>query len=280
MNKRIVQFLSIGLLTLGISTTVQPIISHAWTTINKYTWTSGKADAAIYYTNTNKNAYIWNSHFNKKLHNLKNYPYTTWYVSRSFVHNNKVYYSISNGNKVRGVVWHGYVTPAVVKNLNSFNSNSDYLSYLNTDKSQKLSRALLKLIPNANVSLNLSKQAAMNKITDYQNVINLGIVSGTVTEGAITHKTIIHDFLMASNTTNTAKAKTTGKMLAAKGYTSDKLASLMNQGYQVGIYVNDGAATSVGKSGYPSTISFKSSVQNNMAFVVAKPKQLLQKQVN
>lgn len=273
MNKKIVQFLSIGLLTLGISMIAQPMISHAWTSTNKYTWTSGKADAAIYYTNTNKNAYIWNSRFNKKLHNLKNYPYTTWYISRSFVRKNKVYYSISNGGKVKGVVWHGYVTPAVVKNLNSFNSDSDYLSYLNTDKSQKLSRALLKLIPNANVSLNLSQQASMNKITDYQNIINLGTVSGTATEGAITHKTIVHDFLMGFSATNAAKAKTAGKMLAAKGYTSDKLASLMSQGYQVGIYVNDGAATSVGKSGYPSTISFKSSVQNNMAFVIAKPKE-------
>jgi len=31
MNKKIVQFLSIGLLTLGISMIAQPVISHAWT---------------------------------------------------------------------------------------------------------------------------------------------------------------------------------------------------------------------------------------------------------
>ncbi|GEP23567.1 hypothetical protein [Lentilactobacillus diolivorans] len=273
MNKRIVQFLSIGLLTLGISVSAYPVTSHAWTAVNKYTWTSGKADAAIYYTDTNKNAYIWNSRFTKKLHNLKNYQYTTWYITRSFVRKNSVYYAISNyGGKVKGYVWHGYVTPAVVKNINSFNRDSDYLNYLNTDKSQKLSRALLRLIPNANISLNLSKQAAMNKITNYQSVIDLGKVSGTVTEGLITHKTIVHDFLMGPAATNAQKAKTVGKMLAAKGYTSRKLASLMNQGYQVGIYVNDGAATSVGKSGYPSTISFKSSIQNNMAFVIAKQK--------
>ncbi|MGF2384929.1 D-alanyl-D-alanine carboxypeptidase [Lentilactobacillus otakiensis] len=273
MQKRFVKFLSLALLAMGIVMGTQQVTSHAWTSTNKYTWRSGKDQAAIYYTNTKKNAYIWNSHFSKKLHNLKNYQYTTWCVTRSFVRKNKVYYSISNlGGKVKGYVWHGYVTPAVVKDINRFNSDSDYLNYLNTDKSQKLSRALLKLIPNANISLDLSKQAAMNKITDYQDVINLGMVSGTVTEGMITTKTIVHDFLMAPNSSISGRATTVGKMLAAKGYTRDKLASLMSQGYQVGIYVNDGAANSVGKSGYPSTISFTTPIQNNMALVLAKAK--------
>lgn len=273
MQKRFVKFLSLALLAIGIGMSTQQVTSHAWTSTNKYTWNSGKDQAAIYYTNTKRNAYIWNSRFSKKLHNLKNYQHTTWYVTRSFVRKNKVYYSISNyGSKVKGYIWHGYVTPAVVKDINSFDNDAQYLNYLKSDKSQKLTRALLKLIPNVNVSLNLSQQAAMNKITDYQNVINLGMISGTVTEGMLTHKTIVHDFLMHPNSSVTGRAKTVGKMLAAKGYTRDKLASLMNQGYQVGIYVNDGAANSVGKSGYPSTISFTTPIQNNMAFVLAKAK--------
>mgnify|MGYP003366230700 CR=1 FL=1 len=275
MHKKIIQALALILLTIGIGMSAQQITSHAWTSTNKYTWRSGKSDAAIYYTNTKKNAYVWNNHFNKKLHDLKNYQYTTWYVTQSFVRKNRVYYKISNyGGKVKGFVWHGYVTPAVVKDIDSFNSDNAYLNYLNTDKSQKLSRALLKLIPNASVSLDLSKQAAMNKVTNYRNVINLGAVSGTATEGMITTKTTVHDFLMGPNSTNAQKAKIAGKMLANKGYTSKKLASLMQQGYQVGIYVNDGAATAVGKSGYPSTISYTSrpEIQNNMALVLAQPK--------
>lgn len=197
MGKVIRRILIVGLLALVMGLSSNAIVSHAWTTINKYTWRSGKSDAAIYYTNTTQNAYIWNNRFNKKLHNLKNYPYTTWYVTRSFVHKNRVYYAIGNyGSKVKGYVWHGYVTPAVVKDINRFNSDADYLNYLNTDPSQKLSRALLKLIPNANVSLKLSKQAAMNQITDYQNVIDLGKVSGTVKVGLLTSKTTVHDFLM------------------------------------------------------------------------------------
>ncbi|GEP72299.1 D-alanyl-D-alanine carboxypeptidase [Lentilactobacillus rapi DSM 19907 = JCM 15042] len=273
MHNRKIKILSIILLAFGIGLGSQQVTSHAWSSTNKYTWSSGKSDAAIYYTNTKKNAYIWNYHFTKKLHNLKNYQYTTWYVTRSFVHKSRVYYKISNfGGKAKGYVWNRYLTPAVVKDINGFSSNKAYTNYLNTDKSQKLTRALLKLIPDAQVSLRLSQQAANNQIIDYKNVIDLGKIQGTATEGLITHKTTVHDYLMSPAASNASKAATIKRMLAAKGYTSKKLGSLISQGYHVGIYINDGAATSVGKSGYPSTISYTSTIQNNYALVLAQPK--------
>lgn len=273
MNNGKIKILSIALLALGIGLGSQQLTSYAWSSTNKYTWNSGKSDAAIYYTNTRKNAYIWNYRFNKKLHNLKNYQYTTWYVTRSFVRKNRVYYKIGNfGSKAKGYVWNGYLTPAVVKNINGFSSDQAYTNYLNTDKSQKLTRALLKLIPNGQVSLRLSQQAANNQINDFKNVIDLGQVQGSATEGLITHKTTVHDYLMSPAASNARKASMVKKMLASKGYTSNKLTELVNQGYQVGIYINDGAATSVGKSGYPSTISYTSTIQNNYALVLAQPK--------
>lgn len=58
MYKKIIQALSLILLTIAIGMSAQQTTSHAWTSTNKYTWRSGKSDAAIYYTNTKKNAYV------------------------------------------------------------------------------------------------------------------------------------------------------------------------------------------------------------------------------
>ncbi|MCT3575416.1 hypothetical protein [Levilactobacillus brevis] len=70
----------------------------------KYAWSAPKDDAApLYYTNTKKNGYIWNKIFTKKLHNIKNYQYTSWYAQKSFKRNGKVYYKVT-GNKVSGYV--------------------------------------------------------------------------------------------------------------------------------------------------------------------------------
>ncbi|MCM6797094.1 hypothetical protein [Levilactobacillus brevis] len=54
----------------------------------KYAWSAPKDDAApLYYTNTKKNGYIWNKIFTKKLHNIKNYQYTSWYAQEYAISN-------------------------------------------------------------------------------------------------------------------------------------------------------------------------------------------------
>lgn len=117
-----------------------------------YSWSAPRDDAApLYNTNTKKNAYIWNKTFTKKLHNIKKYQYTSWYVQKSFKRHGKVYYQVY-GNKMSGYVWHGYVAPAISKKISSFKSDSSYRNYLNNDKSQKLARAVLKYFPEAEVS--------------------------------------------------------------------------------------------------------------------------------
>ncbi|WP_268912845.1 D-alanyl-D-alanine carboxypeptidase [Lentilactobacillus sp. SPB1-3] len=269
MNKKIASILATGLATLGLGILVNQNTAHAATTTNKYAWSVGQHEeyAPTYYNKSNSNAYIWNTSFKKRIHNLKNYPNTTWYVTKSFVHNKKVYYKLSNfGGKVTGYTWSGNLSPYVSKNVNSFSSDSSYLNYLNSDKSQKLSRALLKLFPNADISLDLSKKAAASSSTSlslngYTKTINLSMLSAKVIDNnqisngkPLAHIETVLQSLGGPASSAASKAKSAQNILNANGYTSDKIASLINQGYKLGIYISDGAAASVGSKGYPSTI--------------------------
>ncbi|KRK47358.1 hypothetical protein [Secundilactobacillus kimchicus] len=82
-----------------------------------YTWTKTKnyspapAVHARYFKET---AYVWNTHHTRRLHNLKNYPTTTWYLSKSVKMSNgsksSIYYRLVNSKKqVFGYVWRGYL---------------------------------------------------------------------------------------------------------------------------------------------------------------------------
>ena len=62
--------------------------------------------------NSGKNIYVWNAAYNKKLHNLKNYPRTNLYSTKRVTiktHNyfGSYYYVHSANNKIKGYVWHG-----------------------------------------------------------------------------------------------------------------------------------------------------------------------------
>lgn len=113
-------------LTLGATagaglTTQTANASAAYRTIQTKTY-YGNVYHAVSKT---KSVYMWNSTHTKKLHNLKNYPKTTWYVQKSVKLTNgkttAVYYYVQNHNKtVSGYVWHGYLT----KGFNSANPNT------------------------------------------------------------------------------------------------------------------------------------------------------------
>lgn len=71
-----------------------------------------------YYFKSNKNVYMWNANHTKKLHNLKNYPKTTWYVIKSVKlvkgHKSGIFYQVYNTNfKVMGYVWRNYLTKGI-----------------------------------------------------------------------------------------------------------------------------------------------------------------------
>ncbi len=60
--------------------------------------------------------YMYNLHHTKRLHNLRNYPKTTWHVEQSVLLQNRfgsksVYYWVANGSgRLRGYVWRGNLT--------------------------------------------------------------------------------------------------------------------------------------------------------------------------
>ncbi|MFC6207251.1 hypothetical protein [Levilactobacillus tongjiangensis] len=65
----------------------------------------------------NRNAathYLWNNTHTRKLHNLRNYPHTSWHVNREawFSHGNTTahyYYVVSGNRRAAGWVWRGYL---------------------------------------------------------------------------------------------------------------------------------------------------------------------------
>ncbi|AQW21759.1 hypothetical protein PL11_007455 [Lentilactobacillus curieae] len=271
MNKKFTSILITGLFAAGLGLAMQQPIAHADRTINKYTWYTYRSDEDIptYYTKSKTNAYIWNTNFKKKIHNLKNYYNTTWFVTRSFVHNKRVYYKISNfGGKVSGYTWSGNVAPFLARNINSFSSDSDYTNYLNTDRSQKLARAVLKLFPNADVSLDLSKKAIKNvtnnlypELEGYSHVINLSSLQGNYTLPSVvtngkpySSKQNMRYVLSSSAPSAAYTAQQVSGILQSNGYTSKKIAALISQGYKLGISVSGNLYTSANKQGYPSTL--------------------------
>lgn len=280
----------IGLLQSGTRASAKITASYPWKYGLKknYSWKQPKDAAPVYYTKvkkTQKSAYIWNKKFTKKTHNLKNFPYHTWYVQQSFKRNRKVYYKVYGG-KVSGYVWHGYLTPAISRDLPSFTSNKAYVKYLKTNPSQRLSRALLKYFPNATVDLALTRHAAGQYVNsqatplkgyqamtlkDYQHVIDLTKLHFKVTTSRTVTDTYVQDALMDPVlTSNAKKAKQVNKILVKNGYTQKKIASLINQGYKLGIYMNDNTGVSAAKSGYPWTINTAFNVQNDYGLCLAK----------
>lgn len=67
-----------------------------------------------YHVKTSHNVYMWNAHHTKKLHNLKNYQATTWFLAKSVIlkhgHHKSVYYQVKNTtHSLSGYVWKGYL---------------------------------------------------------------------------------------------------------------------------------------------------------------------------
>ena len=129
---------------------------------------------------------MWNWNHTKKLHNLRNYPRTTWYVQRSVKlrHNgrNSIYWQAQNASgRVTGYVWRQYFAPGGVNGSNnqqnnnqnnnnsfsmsdipnfySYKSDQDYLNFIKYSPNQNDARSILKALPNASLSLNLSRYA-------------------------------------------------------------------------------------------------------------------------
>ncbi|WP_056978102.1 hypothetical protein [Lentilactobacillus senioris] len=258
MNKKVIGFIMTGLMAVGVGMAAQQPV-QAKSTI-KSVWQDNEPQLK-YYTASKKNAYIWNTNFTRRIHNLKNYPNTTWYVNQQVIYNHKVYYRLSNfSGTAQGYTWRGNVAPYLLKPMTSFKSNEDYLKYLNTDKSQKVARAILKLMPNAEVDYKLSYAAAktqyekLSKIKGYTSVIPLSNLEMKFKGAGYTYTNSIRQQIQTNAPTALAKAGRVKNILDHNGYNAEKLNSLFKQGYKLGIYISDVNAYSAGKYGYPTTV--------------------------
>lgn len=96
----------------GMTTVNQPTAHAAY-----YSWTKTKTYAtpvAFHQKNRGATAYMWDGHHTRKVHNLKNYPRTTWYLSKSVKMRGSIYYRVASGNgKTTGFIWRGYLTKGV-----------------------------------------------------------------------------------------------------------------------------------------------------------------------
>lgn len=242
--------LLISSLVIGFATTMVSTRADSGYMVVKKT-TGNNPNSAYHLISNSKNAYLWNSEHTKVKANLKHYKNYSWrYYDKSVVlsHNAKksVYYYVQgitpNGNdssKLQGIVWHGYLTPGVnpnyrqINNINFyyFNTDSEYLKYIKKSPSQKLTREVLKLFPNTQLSIQLTKVAGGASAWDF----NSPTVDGY--KDVLEFPTVQRYFnkrLYKRNISDGARLKLIKAGLDKSGYTQSKRNTLGN--YQIGIY--------------------------------------------
>lgn len=121
-------------LGVGAVSTTESSTAHA--SVRYDTVKSINRNNLPYHATTQHSAYIYNVNHTRKLHNLKNYSSTTWYVSKSllmrssYTGKENVFYYVTSGNgRVNGIVWRGYLTagpnPGASSDTNSGDSTSN-----------------------------------------------------------------------------------------------------------------------------------------------------------
>lgn len=189
MKKIILTALALGGLAggVGFSNSQTPLSAQASTA---YTWGKTKSypNPQPFYYAGKSSVYLWSKYHTTKLYNLKNYPKTTWYLSKSvqMKHNGKsaIYYAVTSGNgKTKGYVWRGYLT----KGINPLGSQKSTTT--------SLEKQVISLFPGAIQDSQL--QSIANKIPylvgDEQ--------SDYYKEQLGTQYTNLKSFLLAGNTT-------------------------------------------------------------------------------
>lgn len=123
--KKSILLLTTALTTLGFlgaTTQAKPAQASA-----RYYWVKSiNRNNLPYHAVSQRSAYIYNTTHTQKLHNLKNYPRTTWYISKSILMRSSytgkkgVYYYVTNAaGTASGIVWRGYLTRGINPNATS-----------------------------------------------------------------------------------------------------------------------------------------------------------------
>lgn len=232
-------------LTHGFSPYGYQIISTKWYNKHDYFHVQDSYKA--------KNVYAWNYAHTKKRANLKDYPGAVFSKTQTVVmrHNGKdtkyVYLSGTLNGTTKSTM--GYVAEsAITGGLNPdhtgmnyvypgyFVNNTDFNQYLQTGKNQKLAREIIKLFPNSQPDLGLSKIAAFN-YDSFNNDVD-GDPNPVSTAGYTDIKAFptIQKWLYANHkASNATKIAGVKQLLDKEGYTASKRASMSD--YKLGIQI-------------------------------------------
>ncbi len=200
-----------------------------------------------------KNVYMWNYTHTKKVANLKHYPGANYIKTANIVmrHNGKNtnYFYLDGSPNGTSKSIHGYVpASAITEGLNpdhtgmnyvpidQFINNTDFNQYLQTGTTQKLAREIIKLFPNSQPDLGLSKIAVYNydHFADSPNAEwdPMSTKGYTDIKSFPTVQKWLYAHRSASNATKIAGIKS---LLDKEGYTTAKRDSL--SGYRLGIQI-------------------------------------------
>lgn len=229
-------------------------------TTYKVVKTKAYNDLAYHAKDTKKSAYMWNTTHTKKLHNLKNYPKTTWYLSKSIKlqagKKSGIYYQvINNTGKVSGIVWRSYLTKGnnpsdkLAKNAEVLSYGGGLAGIKSAREAATLQVDILSLFPGTLLNTSLSADAR----TD----LNAGVNKATKYSKTDSNKKAVGIFSPFNWTTVSSKTSYTAQVTAQlekQGYTATKRASY--KGWQIGIYATphgyDSATYKTWTSGYGS----------------------------
>lgn len=151
MKKVVTGSLVLGAVMGGLAVVQMP--QHAQAATYQVKKLMGFRHPTSYYAKSAKSGYLWNKSHTKRLHNLKNYPKTTWYATAKYsmksVRNSGTYLKVINGTgKAEGYVWTGYLK----KGVNPANPNGTLtdpfgaaMSTYNVD--DNLNKQLVALFP-------------------------------------------------------------------------------------------------------------------------------------
>lgn len=254
MKKTILFALTLGLLVGGVATVTQTPAAQA-ATAWKWAKTKNYADVAFHAKKPGTSVYMWNLKHTAKIHNLKNYSKTTWYLSQSVVlqlgKKKGVYYLVKNyTDKVAGLVYRGYLTKGVnpkdkVANDAVVKSYGGGLQGIKSkQESENLQVDILALFPGTILNESLSDDARTDLNADPEQGRNFSATNKN--SKAIG---IFSPYNWVKTTSKTNYTNLVKDALEDQGYTANKRNSY--KGYQIGIYATPHGYT----SGYKNWVS-------------------------
>lgn len=189
---------------------------------------------------TTKTAYMWDLKHSKHIHNLKNYPKTTWYLSKSYKlrigKTTGIYYRVKNNTgKIEGLVWRDYLTKgdnpndALAKNPLVKSYGGGLAGIKSAREAAKLQVDILALFPGTILNDQYT--------TDARNDLNAGINRTNNYSATNKNKQAVGIFSSYNWTKTTSKTdfvKLVKAGLENQGYTTAKRNQF--KGYQIGVY--------------------------------------------